>query len=111
MAARRARGPVAVPPARRQSSPHEEPYGPLAQRSLCALILCAERIAATITENTELTLARPDVVAKALAALGETINTAADGLARLAALHADEPACDDPLRGSLEAYGKELEKG
>jgi hypothetical protein len=82
----------------------------LAQRSLRALILSAERIAATITDNTELTLTRPDVVAKALAALGETINTAADGLARLAAAGGDDTAREDALRGSLEAYGRELEQ-
>src|SRR5262245_45704188 len=77
MAARRARRPVAAPPAPpagrqvlRQALPHDGPSSTLAERSLRALILSAERIAATITDNTELTHTRPDLVAKALAALG-----------------------------------------
>ena len=83
----------------------------LAERSLRTLIQSAERIAATITDNTELTLTRPDVVAKALSALSETINTAADGLARLAARGGeDAQEREDPLRGSLEAYGQELDQ-
>jgi len=115
MAARRARVPVGAPSAppcgRRQGLPREESSSSLAERSLRALILSAERIAATITENTELTLTRPDVVAKALAALGETITTAAEGLARIGAPPGDDAQeRADPLCGSLEAYGKELEE-
>jgi hypothetical protein len=99
---------IAPEPAR-QESPRQESNSVIAERSLRALILSAERIATTITDSPELMLARPDVVAKALSALGETINTAADGLARFAAQHDDAPEREDPLRGSLEAYEKELD--
>jgi hypothetical protein len=96
-------------PRARPSTPPRDDNAAIAARSLRALILSAERIAATITDNTELTLARPDVVAKALAALGETINTAADGLGKLAALSGQAGAREDPLRPALDAYGRELE--
>ena len=103
MAARRARAEVKV------VVPPRDSNGAIAERALRALILSAERVAATITDNTELRLARPDVVAKALAALGETINTAADGLARLAALRGDDAEEGEPLQAALDAYGRELE--
>ena len=102
MAARRPRADVTATPPR-------DANGVIAERSLRALILSAERVAATITDNTELTLARPDVVAKALAALGETVNTAAEGLAKLAALRGDEAEAGEALDGSLAAYARELE--
>jgi hypothetical protein len=100
MAARGSRARVTAPPPR-------DANGVIAERSLRALILSAERVAATITDNTELTLARPDVVAKALAALGETINTAAEGLAKLAALSGDDAEAGDPLHASFDAYERE----
>jgi hypothetical protein len=108
VAARRPRADVEPDPAPICAPPGER-NNVIAERSLRALILSAERVAATITDNTELTLARPDVVAKALAALGETITTAADGLAKLAALCGDAAEEGDALQGALEAYERELE--